>query len=335
MNMWAGVWANGLLVGYYAVGLGLAGLLFLAIHDTTGATWSTPIRRVPEAMAETLPFALVLLAVVLVARPELYSWTSEHHPATGAMAFKYFWLSRPFFLARAAIYGAIWIAFAFAMLRASRRVPSVGLSAGFLSAFGVTFTLASIDWVMSLEPLWYSTIFGVYNFAGLFLSGLAALILIALWLERTGPLRQVLTEDHRHDLGKLLFAFAVFWLYIWFSQYMLIWYTNIPEETVYFVRRTEGPWLLLFWANVVLNGIIPFALLLRRDAKGSRSVLGSAAVVVLAGRWVDLYLMIGPGALGPSARIGLWEVGLAAAGIGGFALLLSWILKKRYIVAAV
>ena len=104
---------------------------------------------------------------------------------------------------------------------------------------------------MSLEYHWFSTIFGVYNFAGLFLSGLAAIILIALWLERAGPLRGVLTDGHLHDLGKLLFAFSVFWVYIWFSQYMLIWYTNIPEETSYFVRRQHGAWFALFILNIV------------------------------------------------------------------------------------
>ena len=139
----------------------------------------------------------------------------------------------------------------------------------------MTFTLASVDWVMSLEPLWYSTIFGVYNFAGLFLSGLAAIILVALWLERTGPLQNVLNDEHLHDLGKLLFAFSIFWMYIWFSQYMLIWYTNIPEETSYFVRRVHGLWFALFLANVVLNWLVPFVVLLRRDAKRQRTTLGS------------------------------------------------------------
>ena len=170
--------------------------------------------------------------------------------ADTALAFKRVWLSRPFFLFRAAIYAAIWIGSRLAIRRdrAGRTTTAtprwtrdnVRLSAAFLMVFGVTFTLASFDWVMSLEPHWYSTIFGVYNFAGLFLSGLAAMIFIALWLERAGPLRNVLNESHLHDLGKLLFAFSVFWMYIWFSQYMLIWYTDIPEETSYFIRRGTG-----------------------------------------------------------------------------------------------
>jgi hypothetical protein len=341
-RMWAGL----LLVSYYALGLGLSALCFVAIHYTTGASWSVAVRRVAEALAGTLPFASLLLLTVLIARPQLYPWTlwttstmsGDLGVATdSAMAFKRFWLSRPFFLARAAAYAATWIAFAFAIRWCSRRQDADGdprwtranvrLSAGFLAVFAVTFSLASVDWVMSLEPLWYSTIFGVYNFAGLFLSGLASLILVVLWLERKGPLQHVLNEDHLHDLGKLLFAFSIFWMYIWFSQYMLIWYTNIPEETSYFVRRAHGVWYALFLANVVLNWLVPFAVLLRRDMKRQRTALRRVAVVVLLGRWLDVYLMIFPAVVGGAPRIGVWEVGLTAGGIGGFGLVLVWILR--------
>jgi hypothetical protein len=299
------LWAGLLLVSYYGVGLGLGGLCFLAIHYTTGAAWSSALRRVAETLAATLPLALVLLLVVLVARPQLYAWTTAGFVgAGGELAFKRFWLSRPFFLIRALVYALVWTAFALAMRRSSARqvgqvglvgrVGLVGLSAAFLAVFAITFTLASIDWIMSLEPVWYSSIFGVYNFAGLFLSGLAAITLGALRLERTGPLKGVLTEEHLHDLGKLMFAFSIFWMYIWFSQYMLIWYTNIPEETSYFVLRGQGVWFGLSLLNVLLNWIVPFAMLLRRDAKRRRTTLALVAAVVLAGRVVDLYLMIFP-----------------------------------------
>jgi len=287
-----------------------------------------------------LPLAAVLLGVVWIARPQLYPWTtasSVEAASSPAMAFKLAWLSRPFFLFRAAAFLIIWIGFAVAIRRASLRQDGDGdrrwtranvrLSAAFLLVFGVTFTLASFDWVMSLEPLWYSTIFGVYNFAGLFLSGLAAIVLIALWLERAGPLRHVLTDDHLHDLGKLLFAFSVFWMYIWFSQYMLIWYTNIPEETAYFVRRAHGGWFVLFLANVVLNWLVPFVVLLRRDAKRRRQTLGLVAAIVLVGRWLDVYLLIFPAVVGDAPRIGLWELGLTAGGLGAFGLALVWALR--------
>ena len=333
-------WATWLLVAYYALGVGLSSLCFVAIHYTTGASWSVAVRRVAEALASTLPLAVILLAVVFAVRPQLYPWTRDGGlgPAGDpALAFKRFWLSRGFFLVRGAMYAAIWIGFALAMSGISRRQDrdgdprwtrvNVRLSAAFLATFGVTFTLASVDWVMSLEPRWSSTIFGVYHFAGLFLSGLAALILTALWLERRGPLHGVLNDEHLHDLGKLLFAFSSFWMYIWFSQYMLIWYTNLPEETAYFVRRVHGFWLALLLANILLNWLVPFAVLLRRDMKRRRRVLGLVATVVLVGRWLDLYLMIFPSVVGDAPRIGLWEIGLTAGGLGCFGIILVWILR--------
>jgi hypothetical protein len=336
-------WAAWLLVAYYALGVGLSGLCFVAIHYTTGASWSVAIRRIAEGLAATIPLAVILLAILFVAGPQLYPWTKEFGSAADpALAFKRFWLSRSFFLIRALFYAAVWVGFALAIGRRSRRQDADGdprwtranvrLSAGFLIAFAVTFTPASVDWVMSLDPLWYSTIFAVYNFAGLFVSGLAALILAALWLERHGPLQGILNDDHLHDLGKLLFAFSTFWMYIWFSQYMLIWYTNIPEETTYFSQRLHGLWSPLFFSNIVLNWVVPFAVLLRRDAKRRRVMLGGVAIAVLAGRWLDLYLMIFPSVVGDTPHIGLSEIGLTAGAIGCFGLLLAWILGTAPVV---
>jgi len=157
--------------------------------------------------------------------------------------------------------------------------------------------------------------------------GLAAVILLALWLERAGPLQGVLNESHLHDLGKLMFAFSVFWAYIWFSQYMLIWYTDIPEETSYFVLRQKTAWFPLFILNIFLNWVIPFVALLRRDVKRQRQIIGTVAAIVLLGRWLDVYLMIFPGVVGESPTLGLWEIGLTLGGIGSFGLVLAAVLK--------
>ena len=336
----ARIWASWLLVAYYALGLGLGGLCFVAIHYATGSTWSIAIRRVPEALAGTLPFAATLLAIVFIAHPQLYGWTRDEALRAGsdpALAFKRVWLSWPFFAVRAACYCGIWILFASAIRRRSQQQDSDGnprwthenfrLSAAFLVLFGITLTLASVDWMMSLEHHWFSTIFGVYNFASLFLSALAAIILVVLWLERAGPLREVLTDAHLHDLGKLLFAFSTFWMYIWFSQYMLVWYTNIPEETSYFVRRQHGGWFAFFSVNVVLNWLLPFAILLARKTKRQRQTLAAVAGLILLGRWVDVYLMIFPGVIGESPTFGIWEVGLTLGGMGAFGLVLEASLK--------
>jgi len=277
-------WAGLLVAALHVLGLGLGGLFFVAIGYATGATWSVALRRVPEALTALIPLGGAAVAAVLLLHPALYPWASGATHLDGpALAFKAAWLSRPFFLLRAAVYIALWLAFARAIVSTSLRQDADGdaaltarnvrLSIGFLVCFALTVWLASYDWIMSLEPHWYSTIFGVYNFAGLFSSGLAGIIVLVVALQRlgprqVGPLHGVVTDEHLHDLGKLLFGFSTFWMYIHFSQYMLIWYANIPEETVYFVTRLEGLWEPLFLLNVALNWVVPFAVLLARPRRG-------------------------------------------------------------------
>jgi hypothetical protein len=314
----ARTWASVLMAGYLLTGFGLAGIVFVAIQYACGAGWSTAFRRVPEAMSMILPVGAALLAVVFLCHPSTYPWTT-HPPHHG---FQEIWLRWPFFLARAAIYVAAWLAFAITIVRTSRRQDAdssiqhtrrnVRLSIIFLIVFAVTFWLASFDWVMSLEPNWASTIFGIYNFAGMFSSGLALLILFVLWLRRSGPLRDFVNEEHLHDLGKLLFAFSTFWMYIWFSQYMLIWYADISEETAYYVARLHNAWAPLFLLNMILNWAVPFAALLPRGSKRSPRALGRVAAVVLAGRVLDVYLLVAPPLVGSRPAGGIWEMGVLA-----------------------
>ena len=315
-------WASLLVAGYLLTGFGLAGVVFVAMQYACGAGWSIAFRRVPEAMAAILPFGAGLMVIVFLCHPSSYPWTS--HPARHG--FQEFWLQRPFFLVRAFLYIAVWILFARLIIRTSRRQDTdsdvkhtrrnVRLSVIFLIAFAVTFWLASVDWVMSLEPGWSSTIFGIYNFAGMFAGGLALLILFVLWLRYSGPLRDFVNDEHLHDLGKLLFAFSTFWMYIWFSQYMLIWYADISEETAYFVARLHNAWATLFLLNMILNWAIPFAALLPRGTKRSARTLGRVAVVVLAGRLLDVYLLIAPPLVGPRPAFGIGTPGALAAAAG-------------------
>jgi hypothetical protein len=169
---------------------------------------------------------------------------------------------------------------------------------------------------MSLEADWSSTVFGVYNFAGLFLSALAAITLLAVALQRFTPLRDYLTTDHLHDLGTLLFAFSSFWMYIWFCQYLLIWYTNHPEEAIYFRRRLEAPWPAFLLTGLVLNWGVPFLVLLFREAKRRPGVLAAVSLLLLAGRWVDLFLMIAPSQGTTLTTPGVLEAGAALGAVG-------------------
>ncbi|HEV2400582.1 MAG TPA: hypothetical protein VGS27_26830 [Candidatus Sulfotelmatobacter sp.] len=336
------IWLNLLLVSYYLLGLALAGAVWITLQYVSGAHWSTALRRVPEAMTTLLPLAALGILAVIFLKPSVYPWTSGLASGGGAMGFKRAWLSLPFFQLRAICYVIGWLGFAWALLRISRSQDrdgdpkhthsSIRLAAPFLVFFAITFCLASFDWIMSLEPEWYSTIFGFYNFAGLFLSGLATFALLLVWLQRHSAMRTVITDQHLHDVGKLIFGFSTFWAYLWFSQYMLIWYANLPDETVYYIRRLHGFWQPLFVLNLFLNWVVPFFALLPRLNKQKPGVLVRVSIVLLTGRWLDLYLMIMPPFSVGKPRIGIWEIGMAAGLVGVFLLGVLAALRKAPLI---
>jgi hypothetical protein len=337
--------ANVLLASNYLMGLALGALVLLALFNVTGARWGEPLLRMLEALGMTLPLGGLGLVAVLCLWPALYTWHGSAAAAGEAGSpLRSFWLDPPFFFVRALLYLGIWLAFLAAIVLTSQRQDrtrsaslarrSARLSAGFLVAFGVTGWLASSDWIMSLEPDWSSTIFGVYNFSGQFLSALAAATLLAIWLRQVSPLRTYLTEDHLHDLGKLLFGFSSFWMYTWFCQYLLIWYTNHPEETRYFLRRWDGAWPAFLLLDLVLNWAIPFVVLLFRGAKKSPIILGTVCLVVLAGRWVDLYVMIFPSQGAALAEPGLIESVVALAAVGLFSVVFFLVLSFAPLIPA-
>lgn len=319
-------WANFLLVAYYLVTLGLGGALFIALTTVCGAGWSTAFRRVPEAMTGLLPLAgLAMLVAVGVWLPR-YGWHHHGEGDAGTFWFKEFWLQPALIAVRAIGYFVLWIAFSRRLVSSSRRqdelpqaldVPiNTTTSILFLFVFAFTISAAGVDWIMALEPMWFSTMWGVYQFSGLVMGTLAAIIIACVTLRRFGPLNGVFREEHLHDLGKLLIGFSCFWMYIWFSQYMLIWYSNIPEETSYFVLRTHGAWGPVVVGSIVLNWVIPFFVLLPRPCKRSESVMLKVAVVVLIGRWVDLYVMVFPPVTGDVPVFGLPELGTMACVCG-------------------
>jgi hypothetical protein len=299
--------------------LGLAGIFFVALQYASGAVWSIPLRRVGEALAAALPIGGLGILAILLVHPSIYPWYGHSEVATeGWAGFKHAWLSYPFFLFRTVIYLAAWLGFSWAIRKNSRRQDREGgfelsrrntrLSVAFMVVFGVTFWLASTDWVMSLEPNWASTIFGIYHFSGMFLAGLATVALFAIALRATGPLRHGVGNDQFLDLGRLIVAFATFWAYIWFSQYMLIWYANLTEETGYMALRTSSGWGRLFVLNLLLNWAVPFLLLLPRVNKVNPRTLATASTIILLGRVTDLYLMIIPPFSPARPRPAIWDL---------------------------
>jgi hypothetical protein len=240
------------------------------------------------------------------------------------------WMNVPFVLGRVVLAFAVWIALSAWVVRAASRRTGEGRPAAgaiFLVVFAFTFSCFVFDVAMSLERWWFSTIYAVYHFSGAWLSGLAALTVIVVPARRRG-LAPAVDEDALHDLGKLLFAFSLFWAYIWFSQYMLIWYTNNPEETPYYVSRHGHGWAALSAANVLLNWVVPFLLLMPRAAKRRKRDLLLAAGVLLAGRWLDLYLVVFPALQPEGPAPSVYEYLLPLGAYAAFALLAGRVLRR-------
>lgn len=293
-----------LLGNSYFLMLSVTALVFIAIQNLVGAGWPVLFRRVPEAMTAYLPAGALGMLVVLLGSHSLYHWAHAeavvHDPVLLA---KSAYLNLPFWTVRTALALTLWWVFARAILRNSRLQDADGdverthknkrLSAAFMAVFGLTFTFASVDWIMSLEPHWYSTMFPWYMFGGAFLHALAAIALLTLLLNARGLFAE-LNEHHRHDLGKYVFGFGVFWAYLWFCQFLLIWYANIPEETAYFALRGSRGWMAVQALSLLANFLVPSALLLRILSKKDDRILIAACASVCLGRGLDLYVMIMP-----------------------------------------
>ena len=334
-------WLNLLLNGFYVMSLALSATFFLALQRLAGARWSVDLRRIPEAFMLILPVAAVLMLAVFLGGRGLYPWS---HPDTfaeeAATGGKGTYLDVTFLAVRAAIAFSLWALFGWLFRRTSLaqdREPGRnlvhhdrlnGYAAAFVVVFAPTFTLSAYDWIVSLEPYWFSTMFGVYVFAGAFVQGIAAITLAVVLLKERGYLGEVASEHHLHDLGKLLFAFSTFWAYIWICQYLLIWYGDLPEEVPYYVTRTQGPWLYIFGANLLVNWLLPFFILMRVRAKRTLRTLKIVSVLLLFGHWMDLYLLIMPSKWG-SPQMGLLEPGIAAG-----CLALAFILFLRQLAKA-
>ncbi len=298
------LWGNLLLCGVNLAHVGLGGFFLVAVTRLTKGHWSDPILAAPHAMPRVLPFAMLVMLSLWFGTGTLYPWARPEAATDHVLLLRAVWLNPPAFFLRIVAYFLLWYGLGRLMLR--RRA----FTAPYMVAFGVTFSLASFDWIMSLEPAWYSTIFAIYGFAGMFLQGIALVSLSAVALRRFGLLPEGVSKAPNHDLGKMLFAFSAFWAYIWLSQFLLIWYANIPEEVGPIKTLLSGPWAPFFYANLVLNFVLPFHLMMNRKVKDDDRYLVAAGVVVLAGHWLDLYLLIFPPLTsGAPPRLGLPELG--------------------------
>jgi hypothetical protein len=314
--------------------LGLGALFFVMLHHLTNATWSVVLRRLVETFMAVLPYMVIFVLPVLLNLNELYRWSRpEAVMQDHLLQHKAPYLNDWFFILRTGLYFAAWFIMARSLYRTSLAQDSGfdkkqvekfrKISAPGMVLFALTITFAGFDWFMSQDPDWYSTIFGVYIFSGGLVSILAFITLSTLILRRRGVLSDSLTGEHYHDLGKLTFAFVVFWGYIAFSQYFLIWYANIPEETTWFHHRYQGGWESVSLLMVFGYFVVPFVALISRGPKRSRAVMAVIAAWLLVMHWVDLYWIIMPNYSSHQASIS-WMDFAAMLLVGGFYLWMFW-----------
>ncbi len=338
----ARTWANYLLNNYYFVSLAIGAAFFISLQYISQSGWSAAFKRIPEAMAAYLPFGAVFFVLLVFGVHHLYEWSHEEAVATDPLiAHKAPYLNTPFFLIRIIAFFGLWILLTKMLRRASLREDAEGgtasfyksehLSRIFIFVVAITFSAFSIDMLLSLEVHWFSTIYAAKMFVSAFLHGSAVIALIVIILNKTGHLK-MLNRSHLHDFTRYIFMLSIIWGYFTFSQFMLIWYGNIPEETIFYVRRSEGVYEVLFYLSIVLNWLLPFLFLMPRSSSRSRMVMTPVIILLVIGQYVELYYEIWPIAAGPDAGFGLLEIGSFLGYAGLFIwVVVTWLAKARLI----
>jgi len=293
----------------WILSIGIGALWWVTLQHLVNAKWSIVVRRIGELAASTMPMLAILSLPIVIplamGDSTLYVWAdAQKMHADHALHHKMPYLNFGFFAVRWVIYFGFWVLLSRHFLKKSLeqdkgKSPELhkklqGLSAPSMILLALTITFASFDFLMSLEPKWFSTIFGVYYFAGSVVGFHAFFALALMWLQKQGRLEKSVTTEHFHDIGKMMFAFTAFWAYIAFSQFMLIWYANVPEETEWFHVRAHGPWLSVSLAMVAVNFVIPFFGLLSRHIKRNRKTLAFWAIWTLVVHWLDMFWLVKP-----------------------------------------
>lgn len=331
--------ANGLINAFFFFALGLGALFFLSLAYATETGWYASVKRVIEAVAGFLPYGigilgLTLLTITFLDGAHIYSWMDpevvEHDEIIQAKAA---YLNKPFFWIRTLVYFSVYLIFLNGFRKRSIEEDKIGgtelhyknyrRGALFLVFFAVFSSTSSWDWLMSIDVHWFSTLFGWYTFAGMWVSTMVVLILVTLYLKKLGHLEKV-NDSHIHDLGKWAFAISFLWSYLWFSQFMLIWYANIGEEVVYYQMRIEN-YKILYFTMFIINFAFPMLILMSREAKRHAGILTFVGLVILCGHWLDVYIMVSGGSLGSTAQIGALEIGMALLLTGIF----IWVILRN------
>ena len=340
-------WANYLVVNYYFLSVAMGGAFFFVIQSISQSGWSSAFQRVSEAMMSYVPFAAVSFLLLWFGMNDLYQWSHTQTVAIDPLLqHKSPFLNIPFFFARMVLYFGLWIIFIRILRKISLRedLADPADSNGILLLFGktelyskififiiaVTFSFSAIDWIMSIDVRWYSTIFALKNLVAAFLHGVSILTLIVfiLYKRRYFPF---FNNYHMHDFARYLFMFSIIWGYFWFAQFMIIWYGNIPEETVYFYTRWQTGWKILFFAEIGLNWFIPFMVLLPVKASRNMTLITIVIIFLIIGQYVDLFVQVIPGTTGV-LKFSWISAGTFLGYAGLFALVIATTLSKAKIM---
>ncbi len=338
------MWASYLTSFFFFVSMALAGMFFTAIQHVTNAGWSVNVRRFSESLTAFLPMGFVM-AIIFIAfgASHLYEWLDPAKvQADALLAKKVGYLNNTFFVIRMVLFFGLWIFFWKKIIHTSVKQDETGdesitlklvpKSVAFILVFALSYSFFSIDTLMSLDPHWFSTMFGVYTFAGLFQAGLAVIILVTLWVRNKGLVQGFVKADHLHDLGKFLKAFTIFMAYIGFSQFMLIWYANMPEETEFFLHRSHAGWMTVSLSLLVFKFIVPLLMLLPMSNKRSPTVLAMVSILIVVMEYVDIYWLVYPNLNHNHPIFGVWEIGVFLGFLGIFMFTATKFLAKNSLI---
>lgn len=335
--------ANLLISTMYVLGISILALFFLAVGYASNASWYVMLQRIPQTMSSFLPIGIFLLAAITLGLSDvLYEWTHNDVVAKDEILMhKSSYLNLPFFIARLVIILGGWFLFWRAFRRAWEALDQTGdirhfhtlrrLAGGFIVFFALSWSVASWDWLMSTSPHWFSTMFAVYNFANFWITAICFITFSAALLKLRGFLSGV-NKSHMHDLGKFVFAFSIFWTYIFYGQFMLIWYANIPEETFWFYERIRAhvnpQYIPIFYVTLVLNFLFPLLGLMSASIKRSLGWLASVSFVLMFTHWLDTFMVVMPSVAGKVGGFGLMELGFYLMTWAGYLWWLGRALEK-------
>jgi len=334
-------WANLLLNNYYFISIAIGATFFYAIQHITQSGWSAQFQRIPLAIGSYLTVAGVLILFIIFGMNAIYNWSLPEAATYDALIeHKRPYLNIPFFFIRIIIFFTLWILMIRLLLRVSIKEDQIGgmkyfykselYSKIYIFILAVTFSLFTFDLIMSIDVHWFSTIFAVKNFISGFFHAVAIITLIIILLNRKGYFKN-LNKNHLQSFSKYLFILGLIWGYLFFIEYLVIWFGNIQEETIYFIVRTQGKWKIFFFLNIILNWAVPFFVLMSGKAKQSKSVIMFVCIILIIGQWIDLYLQIIPGTVG-NFSIGFIEIGIFIGYIGLFTLVVSRALSLHSLI---